>query len=181
MLKTFMQMNLPISRKLKYSILKRVRSHDKGAFVIDYMYCGARMPINMFDGTQRSIYLHDGAEKFMLNFLRDYYAMLPNGGGFVDIGANSGNHAIWMSQYADRVYAFEPQKELHERLSAILKNNTGLVISKFVLLPWVKKTGRIISTTSAGSPVHQALSESRTRMCRGRRSSFVRATKRSTS
>lgn len=124
MLRSFMQMDLPVSRKLKYSILKRVRSHEKGAFVIDFTYCGVRMPINMFDGTQRSIYLYDGAEKFMLNFLRDYYAMLPNRGAFVDIGANSGNHAIWMSQYADKVYAFEPQKGLHERLDSIVRENS---------------------------------------------------------
>ncbi|SOB59876.1 conserved protein of unknown function [Pseudodesulfovibrio profundus] len=124
MLKKFMQMDLPVSRKMKYSILKRVRSHDKGAFEIDFTYCGVQIPINMFDGTQRSIYLYDGDEKFMLNFLRDYYAMLPKGGVFLDIGANSGNHAIWMSQYADKVYAFEPQKRLHERLRNILRENS---------------------------------------------------------
>ena len=54
--------------------------------------------------------LHFGAyEKDILYFMRD--AMLITGRTdsiFVDIGANTGQHSLFMSNYADVVHAFEP-------------------------------------------------------------------------
>ena len=120
MLKQFMEWPLPISRKLRLSVLKRVLPRDAAQFVVDAAYCGARMPLDLLDGPQRAIYQHGGAEKFMLHFLRDYLRTLPGTRTFLDIGANAGNHTFFMAGHADRVYAFEPQHKLSDRLKAIV-------------------------------------------------------------
>lgn len=124
MLKQFMEWNLPISRKLKLSVLKRALSPETGEFIVNATYCGARMPLNLLDGPQRAIYQNDGSEKFMLHFLRDYLRTLPGKQTFLDIGANAGNHTFFMSQHADKVYAFEPQHALVQRLKDIVAANT---------------------------------------------------------
>ena len=69
----------------------------------------ASVTLDLLDGPQRAIYQHDGAEKFMLHFLRDYLQTLSGPQTFLDIGANAGNHTFFMAGHADRVYAFEPQ------------------------------------------------------------------------
>lgn len=123
MLKQFMEWNLPVSRKLKLSVLKRVLPRDAEEFIVNATYCGARMPLNVLDGPQRAIYQHDGAERFMLHFLRDYLSTLSGKHTFLDIGANAGNHTFFMSQHADRVIAFEPQHALSQRLHGIVAAN----------------------------------------------------------
>ncbi|MBG0791610.1 MAG: FkbM family methyltransferase [Desulfovibrionaceae bacterium] len=120
MLKQFMECPLPISRKLRLSVLKRVLPPETEEFVVDVDYCGARMPLNLLDGPQRALYQHDGAEKFMLHFLRDYLNTLPGPTTFLDIGANAGNHTFFMAQHADRVCSFEPQHALSKRLKDIV-------------------------------------------------------------
>jgi FkbM family methyltransferase len=48
-------------------------------------------------------------ETHVLFFLRDTMAKLnPNGGVFIDVGANSGQHSMFMSRHAKAVHAFEP-------------------------------------------------------------------------
>ena len=48
-------------------------------------------------------------ETHVLFFLRDTMASLnPNGGVFLDVGANSGQHSMFMSRYAKAIHAFEP-------------------------------------------------------------------------
>ena len=123
MLKHFMEYPLPISRKLKLSVLKRVLAPETTEYAVNVNYCGARVPLDLLDGPQRAIYQHDGAEKFMLHFLRDYLASLPGAQTFLDIGANAGNHTFFMARHADRVYAFEPQHKLSRRLKDIVAAN----------------------------------------------------------
>lgn len=120
MLKQFMELPMPVSRKLRLSILKRVLSPDTPEFVVDVDYCGARVDLDLLDGPQRTIYQHDGAEKFMLHFLRDHLRSLSCPATFLDIGANAGNHTLFMAGHADRVYAFEPQHRLSSRLKGIV-------------------------------------------------------------
>lgn len=124
MLKQFMKTGLPVSRKLKLSVLKRVLPAEAKEYVVDVEYCGATMPLDLLDGPQRGIYQHDGAEKFMLHFLRDYMRTLPGSQAFLDIGANAGNHTFFMAAHADTVYSFEPQKALSDRLKAIVSANS---------------------------------------------------------
>jgi len=124
MLKQFMESSLPVSRKLKLSILKRVLPAEVEEYVVNVEYCGATMPLDLLDGPQRSVYQHDGAEKFMLHFLRDYMGALPGDRAFLDIGANAGNHTFFMAAHADAVYSFEPQKSLSSRLKGIVAANS---------------------------------------------------------
>ena len=120
MLKQFMEFPLPISRKLKLSVLKRALPPETTKFIVDATYCGAHMTLDLLDGPQRALYQHNGAEKFMLHFLRDYLQTLPGPQTFLDIGANAGNHTFFMAAHADRVIAFEPQHNLSSRLKGIV-------------------------------------------------------------
>ena len=120
MLKQFMECPLPLSRKFKLSVLKRVLPPETNEFVVDVDYCGARMPLDLLDGPQRALYQSDGAEKFMLHFLRDYLKTLPGTKTFLDIGANAGNHTFFMARHADQVFSFEPQHALSARLKDIV-------------------------------------------------------------
>ena len=70
--------------------------------------------------------LHFGAyEKDILYFMRD--AMVNTGstdGIFVDIGANTGQHSLFMSNYADVVHAFEPYQPVLDKFNALVELNT---------------------------------------------------------
>ena len=63
-------------------------------------------------------------ETHVLFFLRDTMAKLnPNGGVFIDVGANSGQHSMFMSRYAKTVHAFEPFPPVLARFRRMLAIN----------------------------------------------------------
>jgi FkbM family methyltransferase len=49
----------------------------------------------------------------------------PVGRSFFDIGAHFGFYGVWMSDVADRVYAFEPDSRLHAALARNLRSAPG--------------------------------------------------------
>ena len=67
----------------------------------------------------RDNYYYDGDN---LDFLRDNY--IPLNANILDIGANIGNHSVFFACQcgANRIYSFEPQKDIYE----ILKRNVEI-------------------------------------------------------
>ena len=77
------------------------------------------------------ILLWGAYEKDILYFLRDTMKTAYSGRGvFLDIGANTGQHSLFMSRYATEVQAFEPWEPVLRRFRRMVaKNNiTNIVI-----------------------------------------------------
>ena len=63
-------------------------------------------------------------ETHVLFFLRDTMAKLNSAGGiFLDVGANSGQHSMFMSRYAKAVHSFEPFPPVLARFRRMLTIN----------------------------------------------------------
>jgi FkbM family methyltransferase len=63
-------------------------------------------------------------ETHVLFFLRDTMAKLnPSGGVFVDVGANTGQHSMFMSRYAKALHSFEPFPPVLVRFRRMLEIN----------------------------------------------------------
>jgi FkbM family methyltransferase len=68
--------------------------------------------------------LYFGAyEKPELHFLRDTLNLFGPGAIVVDVGANSGRHALFASRYAAQVHAFEPYPPMVARLRQCVEAN----------------------------------------------------------
>jgi FkbM family methyltransferase len=71
-----------------------------------------------------AILSHGAWEKYILYFLRDTMkSMRPTGGIFLDVGANTGQHSLFMSQYAERVHAIEPYAPVLKRFQDMIAAN----------------------------------------------------------
>jgi FkbM family methyltransferase len=63
-------------------------------------------------------------EKHILYFLRDVMeSTSPNHGVFIDVGANTGQHSLFMSGYAREVHAFEPYEPVLQRFRRMIEIN----------------------------------------------------------
>ncbi|MBU0485946.1 MAG: FkbM family methyltransferase [Proteobacteria bacterium] len=70
------------------------------------------------------VLLRGAYEKFMLFFMRDAFAALPREEAvFLDVGANIGNHSLFMSKYATTVHSFEPYAPARNILENKIKIN----------------------------------------------------------
>lgn len=113
--------------KTRRSVIKRLHPRMLKNFPFEMkMECGLYFSGNIVNYIDRLVYFCGAHEKYMLHFLRDYleYFEMKKGTGatFVDIGANAGNHALYLSQWVDTVYAFEP----YPRVRAQLERNLAL-------------------------------------------------------
>jgi FkbM family methyltransferase len=71
-----------------------------------------------------AILAHGAWEKYILYFLRDTMQSLrPEGGVFLDVGANSGQHSLFMSKHAARVHAVEPYEPVLKRFQDMIAVN----------------------------------------------------------
>ena len=66
-------------------------------------------------------------EAGMLSYIRENYS----GGNFIDIGACLGNHSIYFSNIADKVYSFEPLKGNYMLFSLNMLLNNSINIESF--------------------------------------------------
>lgn len=83
---------------------------------------------NIASYIDRLIYFTGAHEKYMLSLLRDYALALRAGCGnaalvYMDVGANAGNHTLFMSRLADRVLAFEPFERVRRQMEENLALN----------------------------------------------------------
>jgi len=73
----------------------------------------------------RAVLFAGGFEKPVLHFLKDVLiANFSNQGIVVDVGANVGQHSMYMSRYARRVHAFEPYEPVLERFRRMIELNS---------------------------------------------------------
>lgn len=72
---------------------------------------------NLSNNVDAAIYFFGAFEKPLLHFMEDTLrALADTQGVFVDVGANVGQHSLFMSRIAAQVIAFEPYKPVRLRL-----------------------------------------------------------------
>ncbi len=94
---------------------------------------GLNFSVDFYGGTYQgnsgglidNFILMDGAfEKSVLYFMRDVMQVLaPGNGVFMDIGANTGQHSLYMAQYSREVHAFEPYEPVLKRFRHMIEIN----------------------------------------------------------
>lgn len=62
-----------------------------------------------------SVFFHRGYERYILKLLRDISARYQ-AAVFLDIGANLGQHSLWMTDYSDSVHSVEPWRSMSEKI-----------------------------------------------------------------
>lgn len=80
---------------------------------------GVRMRLYPGQYIDERIYVDGIYEKRFLEFLR---RRIPRGGVMLDVGANIGNHALYLADLFDEVHCFEPSPKAADRL----EENIGL-------------------------------------------------------
>jgi FkbM family methyltransferase len=97
---------------------------------------GARYEGNTGNFVDSHIFFFGAFEKPVLYFLRDTMkSAYSNNGVFLDIGANTGQHSLFMSKYAKEVHAFEPWAPVIKRFRRMVEINhiKNIVIHPFGL------------------------------------------------
>lgn len=128
------QLAVPLSRqrwlpyKTRRSLIKRLHPGMLKDFAFETtMEGGAHFSGNIVNYIDRLVYFCGAHEKYMLHMLRDYVTRLRRVSGgpvvYVDVGANAGNHVLYMAGLADRVHAFEPYPRVREQLEKNLRQN----------------------------------------------------------
>jgi FkbM family methyltransferase len=85
---------------------------------------GFRYEGRLDNAIDNDIFYYGAYEKPILYLLRDVMSSLySNQGTFVDIGANTGQHSLFMSRYAKAVHSFEPWEPVLKRFRRMVENN----------------------------------------------------------
>ena len=115
-----------LPRRLLRHLYKRLARRGAAPdipFVADFF--GLRYQGNLNNNIDFNIYFYGAFEKPLLFFLRDTFTALPVVHGvFVDIGANVGQHSLFMSTQGARVHAFEPFRQVREQFMRQIRDNS---------------------------------------------------------
>lgn len=115
-------------RKIAYKKLDSMGQAPDVPFEIDFF--GLRYRGNLNNGIEFAIYYYGAFEKPLLFFLRDTLKALAaartdrGSTTFLDIGANIGQHSLFMSRFADQIHAFEPYPPVAGRLKQHIALNS---------------------------------------------------------
>lgn len=102
-----------------YCYEKKLRDFD---FTTDFY--GMRYMGNVKNGIDREVLFLGAYEKPILYFMRDVMQLIySNQGVFLDVGANVGQHSLFMSRYVKEVHAFEPYEPVLERFRRMQEIN----------------------------------------------------------
>ena len=105
-------------KKSIHRYLKEQGEAPDAPFKIDFY--GLQYEGNLSNGIEFAIFYYGAFEKPLLYFLRDVARKLKMAAEkpitFCDIGSNIGQHALFMSRYADKVHAFEPFRPVRQKL-----------------------------------------------------------------
>lgn len=113
-------------RKLGYKRLGETGQAPDAPFTMDFF--GLRYAGNLRNNVEFSMYFYGAFEKPLLYFMRDALSAMETASSSrslccCDIGANIGQHSLFLSRYAARVHAFEPFPEVSGRLKAHMTLN----------------------------------------------------------
>lgn len=111
---------LPLrSKKSIYKRLCELGETPDAPFTTDFF--GLTYQGNLNNSIEMHLYYNGAFEKPLLFFLRDCIQALKARSSapaiFFDVGANIGQHSLFMSRYADQVHAFEPYAPVRDRLA----------------------------------------------------------------
>jgi FkbM family methyltransferase len=117
--------------RLRKSVYKKLCARgDQPDFPFSKDFYGLRFEGNLNNSIEFSIYYYDAFEKPLLYFLGDTLHNINSSQPdsdrltcFCDVGANIGQHSLFMSRLADQVHAFEPFAEVSNRLRRHIKLN----------------------------------------------------------
>lgn len=107
-------------------LFKRLSRRADADYPFQADFFGLRYDGNLNNNIDYAVYYFGAFEKPVLFFLRDTLtSLVPEGDRcFIDIGANVGQHTLFMSNHACRVHAFEPYPPVRDVLvSRVLNNN----------------------------------------------------------
>ena len=105
-----------------YKRLARAGSAPDIPFLTDFF--GLSYKGNLNNNIDFNIYFYGAFEKPLLFFLRDILAVLAEHEAvFVDIGANVGQHSLFMSAHGARVHAFEPFSQVRAQFVQQIERN----------------------------------------------------------
>ena len=113
-------------RQWREAVQRVIRTHCEGRYLAcEFVYDGEPFQFrvtNPFDLIQRHYLEGEFFELAELRFLRD---RLPKGLAIVDVGANIGNHTVFLSRFLAprRILVLEPNPELLETLNSNLQVN----------------------------------------------------------
>jgi len=94
---------------------------------------GMRYEGNTSNYIDRHIFYFGAYEKPLLFLMRDIMkSAFANQGVFIDVGANTGQHSLFMSRYSKEVHAFEPYEPVLKRFRSMVELNN---ISNIVIYP----------------------------------------------
>ncbi len=114
-------------KKTAYKVLNNAGVPPDAPFTVNFY--GLQYQGNLKNNIEFSIYYYGAFEKPLLYFLRDTLANIKKHPStnmptcYCDIGANIGQHALFMSQFASVVHAFEPFNAVSDRLLFHIKLN----------------------------------------------------------
>lgn len=117
------QLRLP--RKISQSIYKAlIRSGQPPDFPFKCKFYSLNYEGNLNNNIDAAIYYYGAFEKPLLHFMgAAMRAIAGKDGVFVDIGANIGQHTLYMSQVSKHIIAFEPFAPVRARLEHHCKLN----------------------------------------------------------
>lgn len=108
--------------RVVYKRLSNAGQAPDHPFVTDFF--GIRYHGNLHNNVDFNIYFYGAFEKPLLYFLRDTIKNLaPSNPLFIDIGANVGQHSLFMSSVGCQVHSFEPFVTVRERLLLQIEKN----------------------------------------------------------
>ena len=111
-------------RKLLYRKLRQCGKAPDYPFVKDFY--GFKYKGNLSNSIEASIYFYGAFEKPLLFLLRDILKTLNKDTPkpiFVDIGANVGQHSLFVSRFASKVLAFEPYPKVSAQFRKLIEMN----------------------------------------------------------
>ena len=121
-------------KKSAYRILGQNGELPDAPFVTDFF--GLRYEGNLQDGIEFALFYYGAFEKPLLFFMRNAMSAIgtrkpqapdspisTQGTCFCDIGSNIGQHALFMSNHADLIHAFEPFDKVRSRLNHHIELN----------------------------------------------------------
>lgn len=96
----------------------------QGDFEFTTDFFGMRLEGNTGNYIDRRIFYFGAYEKPILFLLRDIMnSAFDNQGVFIDVGANTGQHSLFMSRYAKVVHAYEPYEPVVKKFRRMIDIN----------------------------------------------------------